>query len=196
MRGDNPRTTRSGSGHHNPARFPNDCIGQFPGRRGKGPGIRGAVIGLDHILCVLPFGIAPPAELDVELPMILIHARIVPCKYAKHSCGFQTGSIFNSERIGSIPQTSRQVDFRTRPAPVSIHDSKMERSLRIGGDIAGIVRVAGAPAVARRCPYSPAKSAEIEKHRRGGWLTRGRRNSSNLPAGYRQLIQSCGGNKP
>src|SRR5687768_16980226 len=61
---------------------------------------------LNDILSTFIVGIAPAADLNIYLAVILICSLVIPCKHPQNDCGFKARGVAHSEAVRSVSQTA------------------------------------------------------------------------------------------
>src|ERR1700733_4477161 len=107
-------------------------MGDGPSRRRKPDRVRRNSSGLDDILLVLLFRVAPAADFKIHLTQ----------KAADEDrCGFQVRNVTRDKPVRTVSQASGEVYLGTHPLVATLRDSKMQRSVLIRPGIGGIVQV-------------------------------------------------------
>src|SRR5208283_1492151 len=110
---------------------------------------------------VLPFGIAPFADLHVYFAIMLVSAPIVECGCTENGGWLQMGNVPHHNIVGSVPQTSCHNHFRAGPLPFFLLDTKMEGSICVGPRIISVVQIVHSAAIAGNGPYFPVVATEV-----------------------------------
>ena len=140
---------------------PAERVGHTSRGRREASHVRRHVIRLHHVLGIGNADVAPLADLDVQLAVILIRALLVPGEQAEDRRGIEPRRIADAECVGAIAERSGQDDLGARPAPVPLRQLEVEGAVCLGPGVRGIVVIVPA-AIAGFVPDLPFVSAERE----------------------------------
>src|SRR5918993_308699 len=139
--------------------LPPEHVRQPACRRSEAKHVGGDVIRLHDKLRVRVRAIAPPADLDGELPVILPRAFEVPRQQAQGRSRVEVRSLAHDKGIRAIAERRRQRDLRARPPAVSARKLQMERAVVSDPRVVGVVLV-GATPITRGLTDVPLVAAE------------------------------------
>ena len=141
------------------ARLPAQRVSDRSGWCRKARDVRRDVVRLHHELCVWNVAVAPVADLDIQLTMILLHVLLIPGEHAEGRRGIDGRGIADGEGIGAVAEGARQDHFAAGPSTIALNQRQVHEPLRVDPGIRGIVLI-GTAAIARCKAHVPVITAE------------------------------------
>src|SRR6516162_5301543 len=144
-------------------RFPAHQIREGARGRSKCEYVSRNVEGLNYILCVvLARRVAPAADLDVHLAIVLFTPPFLECEHAEDRGRFQVRRVAHRHYVIAVPETAIQEYFRTRPPARLPFYLQMERSAGVGPRIVRVIQIVRPPLITCDCANTPIIPAEVE----------------------------------
>src|SRR4029453_6505002 len=89
--------------------------------------------------------VAPLADFDIQLTIVLLRALLVPREHAERRRRVEAAEIANGEGIGPIAEGARQDHFAAGPPPVTLTERQVHESVRIDPSVGGHVIIGATP---------------------------------------------------
>ncbi len=141
--------------------LPAERMSKRAGRSEEAVDVGRHVIGLDDVLGILTLRIAPTGDFHVKFAVICVAARIVPSEQVQRDRWLQLRRITQDETIQAVAETSRETRLRTDPPFVFSGDAQMKRTVGVGPNIGGFVKIDTAAALAGGGANVPVVSTEV-----------------------------------